>query len=74
MVTHQMIPGILNLRLASDWPAPVLSAYVHWEDRINDVARVLARQRGLDADARLSDEERTAVLLRACVLGLDLDE
>lgn len=74
LVAHQMVPGLLNLRPAPYWPAPVRSAYVHWKDRINDVAGILAHRQGLATDARMGDDDRTAVLLRAYVLGLDLDD
>jgi hypothetical protein len=74
LVAHGMVPGILNLRLAPCWPRAVQAAYVEWEDRISDIARVLARRRGMAADAEPDGEDGKALLIRAYVLGLDLGE
>jgi hypothetical protein len=74
MVAHQMVPGILNLRIARAWPDPVLAAYVYWEHRISEIAGVLARRRGIESGTELSDNDRTALIIRAYVLGLDLDD
>jgi hypothetical protein len=74
MVAHQMVPGILNLRIAQVWPDAVLAAFVHWEHRISEIVAALARRRGIEPGTDLSDNDRTALIIRACVLGLDLDE
>jgi hypothetical protein len=52
----------------------VLAAYVHWRNRISDIARVLARQRGIEPGAELDGKDGMALLVRAYVLGLDLDD
>ncbi|MGH3387450.1 MAG: hypothetical protein ACRDOO_01065 [Actinomadura sp.] len=71
-LAHQMVPGILNLQLVPNWPAPVRAAYLDWEDQINDIARILVCKDGAQPGTQLSDRDRTALIIRACILGLDL--
>jgi hypothetical protein len=71
-LAHQIIPGILNLHLVPNWPAPVRVAYLYWENCINEIAHILARQDGVEPGTQLGDRDRIALIIRACVLGLDL--
>jgi hypothetical protein len=57
-----MVPGILNLRLVPHWPAAVRAAYLCWENRINDITRILARRRGIEPGACMSEEDSAALI------------
>lgn len=74
LAAHAMVPGNLDLRGVPTWPGPVAAAYVCWESRIKDIARMLARQRGTDRGTRLRGKDANALIIRAYVLGLDLGE
>lgn len=67
-----MVPGILNLHLAPNWPVRVQAAYLQWEHRIHGITHILARNDGVERGAAPGEADRTALILRACVLGLDL--
>ncbi|MGH3392535.1 MAG: hypothetical protein ACRDOO_27005 [Actinomadura sp.] len=61
----------MNLRLVPRWPTPVRAAYLHWGEHINDITDLLARQDGTEP-TQPNGNDRTALLIRACVLGLNL--
>lgn len=73
LIAHQMVPGLLNLRLVPHWPTPVRAAYLHWEEHINDLTDLLTRQ-GDAESTQPNGNDRVALIIRACVLGLDLED
>jgi hypothetical protein len=75
LTAHDLIPGTLNFLHADGvWPAAVTEAYVSWENRIEAIARILGEQHDTGRDIPPDSTGSVALLIRAYVLGLGLDE
>jgi hypothetical protein len=71
MISYELDFPTLGLLLEPGWPEPVRRAYSLWVIRMNDVARVLAHEAGVQPATVLSAKDRQRLTVRAFTLVMD---
>jgi hypothetical protein len=70
LAVHGLTTEIRGVPLEPDQPIAVRAGFDLWQERIKDIIRVLARQDGIAPGVELSEKDRAALTIRACVLAL----